>query len=220
MLTEKFQNKYRIPPARAAWHDYSGGVYYITICVAEREYYFGKITNGEMQLTEIGKYADKCVMEIQNLHSDIIVPMYVVMPNHIHLIVIVETPVIDTPNVETSHRGVFTRTPNNDVKLETPYYDVKLETPYYDVSTGTEQIQQTPIRKNEKMQSIADQCGRLSHVISRFKSAVTRYANQNGISFKWQTRFHDRIVRDQNELNRIAEYIENNPYNWLTDEYY
>lgn len=192
MLTEKFQNKYRIPPSRAAWHDYSGGVYFITICVAEREYYFGKITNGEIQLTEIGKYADKCVMEIQNLHSDIIVPMYVVMPNHIHLIVIVETPVIDTPNVET---------------------------PYYDVSTGAEQIGQTPIRKNKKMQSIANQCGRLSHVISQFKSAVTRYANQNGISFKWQTRFHDRIVRDQNELNRIAEYIENNPYNWFTDEY-
>ena len=94
MSIEKFQNKYRIPSARAAWHDYSGGVYFVTICVAQREHYFGKITNGEMQLADIGKYTDKCVMEMQHLHSDIVVPLYVVMPNHIHLIVIVETPVI------------------------------------------------------------------------------------------------------------------------------
>lgn len=70
------------------------------------------------------------------------------------------------------------------------------------------------------MQLIANKCGRLSHIISRFKSAVTRYANENNISFKWQTRFHDRIIRNQNELNEIAQYIENNPYNWMADEYY
>jgi hypothetical protein len=70
------------------------------------------------------------------------------------------------------------------------------------------------------MQFIANKCGRLSHVISRFKSAVTRYANENNISFKWQTRFHDRIIRNQNELNRIAQHIENNPCNWKTDDHY
>ncbi|MDO5665001.1 MAG: hypothetical protein Q4G63_07070 [Bacteroidia bacterium] len=70
------------------------------------------------------------------------------------------------------------------------------------------------------MQSIAKQCGRLSHIISRFKSAITKHANAHNLPFAWQTRFHDRIIRDQHELNRIAEYIENNPAQWEMDELY
>lgn len=208
MSNEKFQNRYRIPSARANWHDYSCGEYFVTICTSEHEHSFGEITNNEMQLTEIGRYAEECVKQIEILHPDISVPLYVIMPNHIHLIII-----IDAPHVETSHRGVS----NNKSKSET--YNV--ETPYYDVSTTTETKKTTPAKqKNEKMQLIANKCGRLSHIISRFKSAVTRYANENNISFKWQTRFHDRIIRNQNELNEIAQYIENNPYNWMADEYY
>lgn len=60
--------------------------------------------------------------------------------------------------------------------------------------------------------------GWLSVVIGGLKSAVTRYARANNISFAWQTRFHDRIVRDQYELNRIAEYIENNIARWAFDK--
>ena len=47
---------------------------------------------------------------------------------------------------------------------------------------------------------------------------ATHFARKNGIYFDWQPRFHDHIVRDQDELNRIAEYIENNPARWLTDQ--
>ena len=68
------------------------------------------------------------------------------------------------------------------------------------------------------MHQVANACGYLSHVLSRFKSAVTKYAHLNGIPFGWQARFHDRIVRNQDELNRIAEYIENNVANWNSDE--
>jgi phosphoglucosamine mutase len=72
---------------------------------------------------------------------------------------------------------------------------------------------------NLEMQRRANCCGRLSHIIGRFKSAVTRFARENGIPFAWQPRFHDRIVRNQNEMNRIAEYIEQNPAKWETDCY-
>ena len=37
--------------------------------------------------------------------------------------------------------------------------------------------------------------------------------------FAWQPRFHDRIVRDENELHRIYEYIIANPANWENDDY-
>lgn len=52
-----FLNKYRIPSARAEWHDYNGGVYFITICTQNRVCYFGEIKNGEMRLSDIGEYA-------------------------------------------------------------------------------------------------------------------------------------------------------------------
>ena len=58
----------------------------------------------------------------------------------------------------------------------------------------------------------------LGTVIRGLKARVTRWSNQNGIPFGWQARFYDRIVRNQTELNNIAEYIENNVVNWQLDE--
>ena len=58
----------------------------------------------------------------------------------------------------------------------------------------------------------------LGTVIRGLKAQVTRWSNQNGIPFGWHARFYDRIVRNQNELNNIAEYIENNVVNWQSDE--
>ena len=74
--------------------------------------------------------------------------------------------------------------------------------------------------KSTRMSAISPKRGSLSAVIRGIKSAVTKYANAQGIRFSWQTRFHDRIVRDKNELNRIAEYIENNPARWASDKFF
>ena len=57
MSDDKFQHKYRIESARASWHDYDGGSYFITICTKDREHYFGEIVDGGMVLSDIGKYA-------------------------------------------------------------------------------------------------------------------------------------------------------------------
>lgn len=70
---------------------------------------------------------------------------------------------------------------------------------------------------DERMQKVSYAKGRLSVVVGGLKRAITCYANKNAMSFKWQSRFYDRIVRDQDELNRIAEYIENNVINWHLD---
>lgn len=73
--------------------------------------------------------------------------------------------------------------------------------------------------KNEQMSVVAHCQGWLSVVVAGIKSAVTRFANENNIIFAWQPRFYEHIVRSRTEMNRIAEYIEQNPYNWATDEY-
>jgi hypothetical protein len=101
MSTDKFQNKYRIPSARAQWWDYSANAaYFVTICTANKEHFFGEIANGEMQLSETGKMAHDFWSEIPNHFPFVILGEFVVMPNHVHGIVIIDKPIItDNPIV-------------------------------------------------------------------------------------------------------------------------
>lgn len=64
------------------------------------------------------------------------------------------------------------------------------------------------------MQLISRRKHRLACAIGNFKSAVTKFAHEKHVPFVLQTRFHDRIIRDTTELNRIAQYIDNNVADW------
>lgn len=88
------------------------------------------------------------------------------------------------------------------------------------VSTGETHQRLKNALPDEKMQSISHKRGRLSTAIGGFKRAVTYYANQNKLDFGWQTRFHDHIIRNQNEMNLIANYIVNNPIKWENDKFF
>ena len=191
MSRDLFQNRFLIPSARAAWHNYDGGIYFVTICTAGREHYFGEIINGEMQLSEIGRYTDECIQNIpqHNLYAN--VPLYVIMPNHIHLIMVIDD------LVETVHAPSQMHAPSQ-----------------------TPQSRWLDENVNEKMQNISQRKNKLSFAIGNFKSAVTKFANQKQILFAWQTRFHDHIIRKTDEMNRIAEYIETNVLRWESDEFY
>lgn len=178
-MSDKFQNKYRIPSARATFHNYNGGAYFVTICTAGMAHFFGEISNSEINFTEIGLCAVENIENISTHYPYAEIPLYAVMPNHIHLIVFIDN---------TAHGC------GRDVARN--------------VST------------NIHMSNISPKYGTLPTVIRGLKSAITRYANKNNISFSWQTRFHDRIIRDHHEMNRIAEYIENNVVNWEMDKYY
>ena len=100
ITTDKYKNKYRIPTNRLQGYDYgSNGCYSVTICTKNRNHYFGEIVNGEMnnvetrliaslRATEMGKIAEKFWLEIPNHFPFVILDQYVVMPNHIHGILI------------------------------------------------------------------------------------------------------------------------------------
>lgn len=51
-------------------------------------------------------------------------------------------------------------------------------------------------------------------VINLFKRACTIETRNANLKFVWQPRFHDHIIRDDGELQRIRDYIRNNPQNW------
>jgi REP element-mobilizing transposase RayT len=190
---DKFQNKYRIPSARAVWHDYNGGDYFITICTAGKENYFGEIKNGEMVLNTLGQKLNELIGEIKIHNPYCEIPLHQIMPNHIHLIVCIN-----------SCRDVACR-----VSTETAN-----DTGNRDVACRVSTV------KNEKMQDIAGKCSLLSTTIGGLKSALTKHANSNKYRFGWQKRFHDHIIRNQEEMNLIATYIVNNPGNWEKDKFY
>ena len=89
-MQNKFQNKYRIPSSRLQTWDYgTNGAYFITICTQNREHFFGVVQNGTMQLSETGKIAEQLWIEIPNQFPFIELGNFVVMPNHVHGILII-----------------------------------------------------------------------------------------------------------------------------------
>ncbi|SOD80475.1 transposase [Spirosoma fluviale] len=57
----------------------------------------------------------------------------------------------------------------------------------------------------------------LASILRGFKAGVKKYATMHKIDFGWQPRYYDRVVRNNNELNRIRAYIENNPAKWIDE---
>ncbi len=185
-MEDKFQNKYRIPSARLQNWDYaSEGSYFITICTHNREHLFGEIENGKMKLSNVGIIADLMWYEMKNHVKNIELGGFVVMPNHIHGILILNNDI-----VENEHISLHSDIASN-------------------VST-----------KNEFMSAISPKPNSISTIIRSYKSSVTKHANRLGFDFKWQTRFHDHIIRDVASFEKIQNYIANNPKNWENDKFY
>lgn len=185
-----YLNKYRIESARLSHWDYrSNGAYFLTICTHDRINRFGTIENGNMILSRIGVIAEICWHDIPIHANGVELADYVIMPNHIHGILILNSP------VETLHAT----SQENHATVEALH------------------ATSLPIPQNEQMSIISPQPDSVSTIIRSFKSAVSKHAHRLGYEFRWQTRFHDHIIRDSTDYERIAQYIETNPQNWKDD---
>ncbi|MBL6452694.1 MAG: transposase [Porphyromonas sp.] len=72
---------------RASFHDYKDGIYFITICTKDKQHYFGKVQDGVMHLSPIGEFCQQQWEKVPEHYPYATVPLFVVMPNHIHAIV-------------------------------------------------------------------------------------------------------------------------------------
>ena len=201
-MEDYFQNRFRIPSARASWHNYREGLYFITICTHQQKTHFGRIITSHYPYAEI--------------------PVFVIMPNHLHFIIIIDSADDSNGNDDSTCRDVacnvsdipsdnlngnVARNHSNDTSNRNVARNHSNDTSNRDVARNVSTGNGCQIHMK-----ISPQKGSLSTVIRGFKSAITKYARERGIAFAWQTRFYDRIIRNQNELNAIATYIENNPY--------
>ena len=201
---EKFKNKYRIPSARLQNWDYGwNGAYFITICTHNREYFFGEIINEKMELSQIGVLANVFWYEIKNHTQNVELGEFVVMPNHIHGILILNNDNDDDNGNDTDTDTVET------------LHATSLPT----ISPTISPIQSQK-NKNKFMSSISPKSNTVSTIIRSYKSVITKHCNRLGFNFKWQTRFYDHIIRNDKSFQKISEYIINNPINWKDDKFY
>jgi hypothetical protein len=73
---------------------------------------------------------------------------------------------------------------------------------------------------NETKNTFGPQSKNLASIIRGFKSAVTVAARRIDPTFQWQSRFHDHIIRNEDSLQKITNYILLNPENWNKDTFF
>jgi REP element-mobilizing transposase RayT len=129
-----------------------------------------------MQLYPAGKIAEQLWLEIPSHFPFVRLDSFVVMPNHIHGILIID-------------------------KEDQVLASLQNKTP------GQQRF------RNPESSSI-------SSILGSYKSEVTKRVRKSNELFGWQSRFHDRVIRDDAEYRRIVHYIENNVSNWVDDSYF
>jgi putative transposase len=213
-MTEKFKNKYRIESARMQNWDYGwSSSYFITICTANREYFFGDVLNGKMILSEIGKLVESEWLKTIDLRPDMNLELdeYMVMPNHFHAIIFIGK---NEYNSKIKNDNNNVRDTMHCVSTTNPMHCVSTTDPMHCGSTE-KQSNKNPQPKNQ----FGPQSKNLASIIRGFKSAVTINARKINPDFAWQSKFHDHVVRDYPSLQRIRKYIINNPKNWKEDSF-
>ena len=213
-MNERFQNKYRIAPARAAWWHYGwAGAYFITICTANRHPFFGTIQNGTMHLSNIGILADVFWHEIRHHTQQVELGAFVVMPNHIHGILI-----MNGNNPDSNGKGNKNGDNNDDNDGDNVNVDDTVETRHALSLQPSPQRPDQPTPGEQRFQNQGKNT--VSSIIGSYKSAVSKHAHRLGFDFTWQSRFHDHIIRTDADYQRINDYIELNPQHWDADKFY
>ncbi len=211
-------------------YDYrSQGWYFITICTQNREHDFGDIREGKMELSPIGKQANVFLEEIPEHFTQVELGEFVVMPNHIHILIGIGVGTRDLVSANNLNNmsgnnidGVSVNNMNNvsaqNKKVMSDHgFDAMNNHHINGVSNGNNI--DMPDNKKQTKQFGGSLSGSISTIIGQFKSTLSRWCNKNGYAwFAWQSRFHDHVVRDQKDYDRIQEYIINNPTNWTTDK--
>ncbi len=157
-------------------YDYSrAGAYFITICTYNKECILGKVTNSKVQLNEYGIIVDNEWTKTAEIRSNIIIDKYIVMPNHLHGIIII---LDNGSSRNTGHRvptfEQFGRPTSNSIPT----------------------------------------------IIRSFKAVTKKRINETRKSYGkavWQPRFYEHIIRNRDELDKIRQYIIDNPLQWELD---
>ena len=208
MVNKYDPKKHHRRSIRLPKYDYSSeGMYFVTMNVAEHECLLGEISGNQMRLSTIGQVVKDCWEEIPEHFPNVSLGEYVVMPNHVHGIILIEDRA--TPRKGFIHE-THPRKGENDDLVRVEYIQPQRGKP------GEIQPQRG-YQRRVRYQHIVP--GSLSSIVRCFKAAVTRKCRASiRPSFGWQRDYYEHVIRDGEDLDRIREYILENPANWRGDE--
>ncbi len=201
-----YQDKFKIDSKRLKNWDYSGeAVYFITIVTKNRKCIFGSVIDDKMILNDNGQIIENELLKSIKIRKNWFFHNWVVMPNHIHLLIEIIEPQIVEAHSSASTSGIST---NN-------------------IMTNAEETHCcAPLQENQNQleSKLSRKPNSISSFVAVFKSVTTKQINdiykdaQQCVSTKiWQTNYHDHIVRNYNTFDKIYQYIKTNPGNWEMD---
>jgi len=194
--------------------------------------------DGRIQLNSIGKIIQKEWQQLVRHFPQIRLDAFVVMPNHIHGIIVIETAEADDPSLVRANRHSAEESRDtNDIPVDQMKgnFDGSLQIGRA-TRPSTEKIRATNDIPVDQMKGNFDgspqqivqtrrpngpQTNSLGAMIGQFKSLATKRIwaladiNRHPI---WQRNYYEHIIRDNLEYQRIVQYIENNPLQWHEDQ--
>lgn len=185
--------------------DYSqAGMYFITICTQHRERAFGEISAGEMRLNDAGRMVWSVWQALPDWFPAIMLDAFIVMPDHIHGIIAITNPTAQ-PASSTGEPRVR---PPDDTTAPAP-------------STGEPRVRPPSLTTQPR----GTLPGTLGRIVQAFKSISTHEytlgVKEHGWpSFPgklWHRNYHERIIRDEEALTSIRNYITTNPARWRSE---
>ncbi|HLE53549.1 MAG TPA: transposase [Anaerolineales bacterium] len=184
---------------RLKGYDYAQpGAYFVTICTQRREALFGVILDGEMRINRCGEIVKECWLAIPDHFPQVELDAFVVMPNHIHgIIVITES---------DSHGGMTDDAETGAIRGD------RVGATH---GAGVGATHGSPLRERPH----GPQRGSIGAIMAQFKSSVSRrIAAELGETSIWQRNYYEQSIRNRSDWERIEKYIKANPSQWDEDE--
>ena len=225
--------KHKRRSIRLKGYDYSqAGLYFITICIQDREMLLGKIKNDEMLLNDAGKMVRKEWEKLPQRFNAIVLHEFVIMPNHFHAILeIVRATLVVAPNEaardETGELpGATTRvaptTP--DAMGQLPGATTRVAPTVAPNETAPDEAGELPgatTRVAQIAKTIGDVMGAFKSITTgKYIDGVKNYGWPSFNRKLWQRNYYEHIIRNERAYENISEYIINNPARWQDDKFH
>jgi len=215
---DKFYGKYRIESTRLKSRDYGeAGLYFVTINTKNHQCYFGDVNpepqnvnpepqNVNPELQNVKPEPQNVNPEPQNLASE---PQNLASePQNLAA--------LQATTIGRIAQEYWAEIPQHFPFVELGEFVIMPNHVHGIIRIKTQQATQHAPDGNEvRTGKFAPQSKNLGSIIRGFKAGVKSYATRNQIEFEWQTRYYDRIIRDDEALFSISRYIRNNPKKWL-----
>jgi len=203
-MADRFQRR----SIRLRGYDYTrAGAYYVTVCTQGRLPLFGDVVNDVMVPNAMGNIVQRCWDAIPEHMPMVVCDAFVVMPNHVHGIIVITDLARSSAENDSLVGGVGAA---NSPPLRIPATNDSDEPTSPD---GVNIPRRPPIAIMVK--------NSLGHIMQTFKAAVSRQAVRDGLMPRgapiWQRGYYERIIRDTASHDRIAQYIAENPAHWKND---